>query len=100
MYSTDNQCHCTGQCHVTKYEYKMYMVTFPNQFATQFFTSQPNWPFNSTASIRRNVAKLTLFCETLTTEEIYEQSLINQRLLFSTVGGLMGLFIGCSTMTL
>ena len=99
-YSTDNQCDCPRQCRVTKYEHKMSMATFPNEFATQFYTSQPNWPFNSTASIRRNTVRLAIYYETLTTEEIYEQPLINQWQLFSTVGGLMGLFIGCSTMTL
>ena len=99
-YSTDNHCECPRQCRVTKYEQKLSTATFPNEFATQFYTSQPNWPFNSTTSIRRNVAKLTIYCETLTSEEIYEQPLVNQWQLFSTVGGLMGLFIGCSTMTL
>ena len=43
--------------------------------------------------------QLAIYYETLTTEEIYEQPLVNQWQLFSTVGGLMGLFIGCSTMT-
>ena len=99
-YSTDNQCDCPRQCHVTKFEHKMSTATFPNEFATQFYTSQPNWPFNSTASIRRNTVRLAIYYETLTTEEIYEQPLVNQWQLFSTVGGLMGLFIGCSTMTL
>ena len=97
---TGYQCDCPQQCRYIQYQHKMSMSAFPNEFSAQFFKSQPNWPFNSTESIRRNTLQLHIYYERFTTEEIYEQPLVNQWQLFSTVGGLMGLFIGCSTMTL
>ena len=99
-FSSHNQCDCPNQCRVTRYEHKISTGAYPTPFAYQIYSTLPNWRYNSTESFHRNMMFLTVYYETLTTEEIYEQPLVNQWQLFSTVGGLMGLFIGCSTMTL
>lgn len=94
------KCDCPGQCEKTVYNYQLSTSKYPNQFSAQFSQTQPGWPYTTIEDIEANVLRLKIYFESITTEMVKEQPVINQWQLFSTIGGLMGLFVGCSVITL
>ena len=94
------ECDCPEQCKRTLYNYQLSTAQYPNQYAVRFSEALPQWPFNTSDDVRRNALRLKIYYETISTEVVKEQPVLNQWQLFSTIGGLIGLFIGCSTITL
>lgn len=94
----DVKCNCPPQCTSPSYIHHTTAVRYPNYLAVES-ARLANWTHQTDEALHRNVLRLTISYETLSTTKINQIPVVNQWQLLSTIGGLMGLFLGASVVT-
>lgn len=93
------QCLCPLSCEETQFEYKLSYGAFPNTLALED-ARRLNWTYQQPDDIAANYANVNIYYEDLKTIYRAQTPLVTQWQLFSSVGGLMGLALGTSFITL
>ena len=98
-YNGDFECDCPVNCEQVQFEHKLSYGAFPNTLALAD-ARRLNWTYQEPAEIAENYVNVNIYYEDLKTIYRRQTALITQWQLFSSVGGLMGLALGTSFITL
>ncbi|KAE8614840.1 hypothetical protein XENTR_v10008329 [Xenopus tropicalis] len=95
------KCHCPLQCEEEIFELTLSSSQWPSSMYLDSFTKrlQSRKGFQSAQSIRDNVVKVVVYYQQLNYELIEEVPSMQLVDLFSSIGGLVGLWIGVSVCT-
>ncbi|XP_078346962.1 acid-sensing ion channel 1-like [Oculina patagonica] len=106
----DTSCDCPLECEIVAYDVQVFSSTFPSK---TFNTTASYKKFmlsserrlegaadNIEETIRANVAQVKIFYKTTTTEISEEKPAYDINDFGADIGGSMGLFLGCSLLTL
>lgn len=101
-----SDCDCPVQCEKIKYGLQLSSAYFPSPHFWHALYKLFNESDNGTATdavqeiIRRHLLKLNIFYESLSTEVTTKKPAYDILAFGSDLGGIMGLFLGCSLLTL
>ena len=103
--SSKIECDCPRPCYEEKYETKVTITPLLHSHFTPNLMKELSKTLNITEtatmeSFKPHIARLSVFYETLATEKHIEQKLYELESLLSDFGGLMGLLIGASVISL
>lgn len=85
-----HNCECPPKCHVVKYDKTISMARWPTrEDKVTFDRGKMDVNF-------QNLAKVIIYFQTMTTDEVTQQAVFNAAKLFSALGGIMGMYVGFS----
>ena len=91
-------CHCQPTCEQTHYSLQISSGQYPSNLDVMV-ASRRNWTVQSEADMRSRLVYLDVYFKSLTVEVTRYVPALTLTDLFSTIGGLLGLFAGASVMT-
>ena len=98
-YKGEIKCDCPSPCEEVIFDHKISYGAFPNKLALADARAL-NWTHQDAESIRENYVNVNIYYEDLKTVYKQQTPVINQWQLFSSIGGLMGLALGTSFITI
>ncbi|CAH1252657.1 ASIC5 [Branchiostoma lanceolatum] len=90
-------CDCPVPCSMTSYTTSVSYAGWPNKHTRDYIS--PYWGMNG-SYIEENGVMFSVFYEKLNYQKITEMKAMDEGQLASNIGGMMGLFIGASLLTL
>lgn len=85
-----HNCECPPKCHVVKYDKTISMAKWPTrEDKVTFDRGKMDVNF-------QNLAKVIIYFQTMTYDEVTQQAVFNAAKLFSALGGIMGMYVGFS----
>ena len=94
----DNNCSqsCPLECNSYHFKYEQSSLSFPSDFYTNHLQKNILKSTRSISEVKDSVAKVKIYYETLNYKLISEGEAITFTNLLSSVGGVLGLFLGMS----
>ena len=89
---------CLPTCQSYKFDYQISTTDFPN-YMGETYGKEKGWKITNTSKIRERYAKLYIYFESLTIKKVYQVEVMDVIQLLSNIGGLLGLCLGMSTVT-
>ena len=94
------RCGCFPKCHESTYLTKVSTAEFPNKYVLKIMAVDEKWPYRNETYIKENLARVMIYFDTLE-ETLFTQTKVTTRdRLLADFGGLLGLFLGASCVTL
>ena len=85
-----HNCECPPKCQVVRYDKTISMARWPTrEDKVSFDRGKMDVNF-------QNLAKVIVYFQTMTCEEVSQQAVFNAAKLFSALGGIMGMYVGFS----
>ena len=85
-----HNCECPPKCQVVRYDKTISMAKWPTrEDKVTFDRGKMDLNF-------QNLAKVIVYFQTMTCDEVTQQALFNPAKLFSALGGIMGMYVGFS----
>lgn len=85
-----HNCECPPKCQVVRYDKTISMARWPTrEDKVSFDRGKLEVNF-------QNLAKVIVYFQTMTCEEVSQQAVFNAAKLFSALGGIMGMYVGFS----
>lgn len=94
-----NDCDCLHPCNEVNYEYSMSMLEYPTPMIVEV-AKRDNWPWQTKEDIKNNVIHLYVYYKSLDYTEVEQVPAYKYDALMADLGGLLGLFLGASLVTL
>ena len=96
-----NSCttNCKRRCEFVKYASTVTTATFPNPLSVAF-ANRSGFPVKTEEEMRRRMLELNIYPQTLEHTIVTQQPRYHPFDIFSNIGGLMGLCLGISLVTL
>lgn len=89
-----NDCSCPPRCQVVNYDKTVSVARWPTrEDRVTFDRGKPNINF-------QNLAKVVVYFQTMTCQEVTQQSAYTTAKLFSSLGGILGMYVGFSFLSL
>ena len=94
------RCGCFPKCDESTYVTKVSTAEFPNKYVIKVTSVHNQWPYRNETYIKENYAQVMIYFDTLE-ETIFTQTKVTTKdKLLADFGGLLGLFLGASCVTL
>lgn len=89
-----HNCECPPKCQVVRYDKTISMARWPTrEDKVSFDRGKMDVNF-------QNLAKVIVYFQTMTCEEVTQQAVFNAAKLFSALGGIMGMYVGFSFLSI
>lgn len=85
-----HNCECPQKCQVVRYDKTVSMARWPTK------EDKVNFDRGKMDVNFQNLAKVIVYFQTMTCEEVSQQAVFNAAKLFSALGGIMGMYVGFS----
>jgi len=85
-----HNCECPPKCQVVRYDKTISMARWPTR------EDKVTFDRGKTDLNFQNLAKVIVYFQTMTCEEVSQQAVFNAAKLFSALGGIMGMYVGFS----
>lgn len=85
-----HNCECPPKCQVVRYDKTISMARWPTR------EDKVTFDRGKTDVNFQNLAKVIVYFQTMTCEEVTQQAVFNAAKLFSALGGIMGMYVGFS----
>ena len=94
------KCGCFPRCDESTYLTKVSTAEFPNEYTATYMSLLHQWPHRNEMDIKKNYAQVMIYFDTLD-ETIFTQTKVTtEDKLLADFGGLLGLFLGASCVTI
>ena len=93
------KCDCLPTCSKTKYNLQITTSKFPNKY-TQEVAEFYNWPVQNITEMEKQLIYVKTFFNTMQYTRSEQLASVTQWQLCSSVGGIFGLFLGASVLTI
>ncbi|KPM03791.1 Amiloride-sensitive sodium channel-like protein [Sarcoptes scabiei] len=90
-----NACKCPPRCQVINYEKTVSMTKWPTREDKVTFDGGKSMNINF-----QNLAKVTVYFQTMTCQEVRQEESYTTAKLFSSLGGILGMYVGFSFLSL
>ena len=94
------RCDCLPKCDESTYLTKVSTAEFPNQYVVEYTSVVGQWPYRNETYIKENYAQVMIYFDTLDETLFTQTKVTTQDRLLADFGGLLGLFLGASCVTI